>query len=549
MFGFLKDKSSSLISTYKHDLGEFARQLKQETGEIVRSAPNAAVPLSLDWESRRETYAEPIPLEEAPLFAEWEATFDLPRKTDEIATILDTHPAIAKLHAELVPAHIKYTDFWTRYFFHQSKSQKEFEKRQILQSINNADEEDDADFEWGDEGETETPADPSPMNALGEDAATLRQINSSLQEELATLQQTLAMVNADRHRLAQEFERTKAALLEAHEQERRLLQERISGLNEQKHTLSGQKAAENEVLESLRQEKDALWQRLADTKQSESKIAQEKGELEAALAQCSKELADAKSFTAEREQQLTRLFSMKESEDLTADQLRRENVQLKADSARMVKQLEASAGKITALEQAIQAGQEENVQLKIDIARACKQRESSAEVSAELQKLRVQLSQSASQAEALRVENERLKADIGGACRDKEVAMQRSELLQKENTILKTRIDDMVRDLCRHKEEVAAKAAAANEAKERAADLEKQNSQLQASLVLLEANTAKGNLDRLREENLQLKQELQTLRQSERSSTNTVRDANNPQAQTDEEDDWGEWGDPSDTNS
>lgn len=41
MLGFLKEKSAGLLETYKHDLAEFAQQVKADTSTLLPPAPKA----------------------------------------------------------------------------------------------------------------------------------------------------------------------------------------------------------------------------------------------------------------------------------------------------------------------------------------------------------------------------------------------------------------------------------------------------------------------------------------------------------------------------
>ncbi|KAI7857688.1 hypothetical protein BDC45DRAFT_603252 [Circinella umbellata] len=77
--------------------------------------------------------------------------FDVEKKTDEIAQILDEFPDLREMMDNLVPIKVTYVLFWQRYFYHAEKIEKEDEKRQLI--AEGADEEDE--FKWDSDDEDE----------------------------------------------------------------------------------------------------------------------------------------------------------------------------------------------------------------------------------------------------------------------------------------------------------------------------------------------------------------------------------------------------------
>ncbi|KAG2216626.1 hypothetical protein INT45_001832 [Circinella minor] len=77
--------------------------------------------------------------------------FDVEKKTDEIAHILDEFPDLREMMDNLVPIKVTYILFWQRYFYHAEKIEKEDEKRQLI--AEGADEEDE--FKWDSDDEDE----------------------------------------------------------------------------------------------------------------------------------------------------------------------------------------------------------------------------------------------------------------------------------------------------------------------------------------------------------------------------------------------------------
>ncbi|CAB1103617.1 unnamed protein product [Ectocarpus sp. CCAP 1310/34] len=71
-----------------------------------------------------KTYTEDVPDSQSERFSAFVAKFDLGARTKDVATILKEDPVVTKIHTQLVPEHLTYDDFWTRYFFRAEKVAK-----------------------------------------------------------------------------------------------------------------------------------------------------------------------------------------------------------------------------------------------------------------------------------------------------------------------------------------------------------------------------------------------------------------------------------------
>lgn len=118
-------------------------------------------------------------------FEEFKSHFNVESKTDDITELLKKNANLQKLSTQLVPAQVKYAEFWTRYFYmHQKILQQESNRKKLLnQKQSSAIKE---DLDWDDDEDDENAKDESEESKKHENSASssdgtyeLNSINSS----------------------------------------------------------------------------------------------------------------------------------------------------------------------------------------------------------------------------------------------------------------------------------------------------------------------------------------------------------------------------------
>lgn len=117
-----------------------------------------------------------------PDFETFKSTFDVEQKTDEITKLVKENKNLKKLSTELVPAKVKYPEFWARYFYmHDKILQQESNRKKLLTEKNsNSDKE---DLSWGDEDEEDEDShDTKKSSTSSEGGYELQSVDSSTVE-------------------------------------------------------------------------------------------------------------------------------------------------------------------------------------------------------------------------------------------------------------------------------------------------------------------------------------------------------------------------------
>ena len=124
----------SIWNVLKSDLAEFVSTVKVDAVEKVSTvATSVAKP---DGQSEEKLIEPKSSLAYAPprswfmddvddsTFAAFRSKFDAGVKTADISQRLQESPPLTAIHAELVPTHISYAEFWERFYFNASKLAK-----------------------------------------------------------------------------------------------------------------------------------------------------------------------------------------------------------------------------------------------------------------------------------------------------------------------------------------------------------------------------------------------------------------------------------------
>ncbi|CAM9444203.1 unnamed protein product, partial [Sphacelaria rigidula] len=127
MWGILKRDLGEFVTTLQDDVAVITSAITQGGGdddgyESYSSEEGSMTrpPTSAAFRAVRadvKTYSEEVTESEADGYATFMKTFDVGSKTDEISTLLKEDAVVAAIHTRLVPEHVSYDDFWSRYFF------------------------------------------------------------------------------------------------------------------------------------------------------------------------------------------------------------------------------------------------------------------------------------------------------------------------------------------------------------------------------------------------------------------------------------------------
>jgi len=137
---------------------------------------------------------------DAAAYASFLRSFDAQLFTDKVEILLRDEPAVAKMHAWLVPEQVPYQLFWARYFFHAGKVEEEEERKRKM--LSKAVFDDDDDFTW-DEDDAAASTSPSAVPASSPKDTTSELGSNILRSSAASLP-TLTVSSDQRHRVALE---------------------------------------------------------------------------------------------------------------------------------------------------------------------------------------------------------------------------------------------------------------------------------------------------------------------------------------------------------
>ncbi|KAI9807580.1 MAG: hypothetical protein M1825_005520 [Sarcosagium campestre] len=117
----------------------------------------------------------------SPEFAKWKEAFSIEKKTDDIVSDLEKYQELRSAMEKLMPADVKYEDFWTRYYFLRHVIETEEQRRREL--LKGASTSADEEITW-DEEDSDTEAPPSatttkPKPSSLESSSTLRPTNTT----------------------------------------------------------------------------------------------------------------------------------------------------------------------------------------------------------------------------------------------------------------------------------------------------------------------------------------------------------------------------------
>jgi hypothetical protein len=116
-----------------------------------------------------------------PQFEEFKQGFKVDSKTDEICQLLKKCDNLQKLSTELVPAKVKYDEFWARYFYmHEKILQQESNRKRLLSEKKKNETKEDLD--WGDDEEEDSDKKHEKSANSSEGTYELNSINSSTVE-------------------------------------------------------------------------------------------------------------------------------------------------------------------------------------------------------------------------------------------------------------------------------------------------------------------------------------------------------------------------------
>ncbi|CAM9374308.1 unnamed protein product, partial [Laminaria digitata] len=164
MWGLIRKDLGEFVTTIKHDaagtimsamaLGEAAEEEYESSydSSSVDGEPRGRQPASAAIRAMRadiRTYTEDVSESESERYSAFSARFDLSARTKDVATLLKEDPVVTKIHTQLVPEHLSYEDFWSRYFF-RSERVAEGKGGGGMSFPCDGEEEDD-DFGWGDD--------------------------------------------------------------------------------------------------------------------------------------------------------------------------------------------------------------------------------------------------------------------------------------------------------------------------------------------------------------------------------------------------------------
>ncbi|KAK2875120.1 hypothetical protein FQN49_001765 [Arthroderma sp. PD_2] len=120
-----------------------------------------------------------------PASDEWDTfkdSFEVDKKTEDIATDLEKYPELRKAMEALVPEKVEYGDFWRRYYFLRLVIETEEKRRKdLLKASTNEDEEHVA---WDEDSDSDSPATPqakSPSKGSSKPVSTSAPSNEHLQ--------------------------------------------------------------------------------------------------------------------------------------------------------------------------------------------------------------------------------------------------------------------------------------------------------------------------------------------------------------------------------
>jgi len=118
----LEDDSTTDTNSERNDNFDSSEIIVDEDGNLIESGFDESKDISpardevIRLQNLNETFLDPLPdTDEANIFL---SEFTIDKHTEEISSLLEKYPNSLQLRfTELVPVHIKYEEFWMRYFF------------------------------------------------------------------------------------------------------------------------------------------------------------------------------------------------------------------------------------------------------------------------------------------------------------------------------------------------------------------------------------------------------------------------------------------------
>ncbi|KAF8420177.1 hypothetical protein EV426DRAFT_634131 [Tirmania nivea] len=121
-----------------------------------------------------------------PSFTDWSTSFSADKRTEQIASDLDTYPELRSTMEKLVPADVTYEDFFKRYYFLRAELDTEEQKRKEL--LKGALEEEEIGWDSDPEGEESGGEDEDEKGAEKKDAEDVERAQIRSQASTETLQ-------------------------------------------------------------------------------------------------------------------------------------------------------------------------------------------------------------------------------------------------------------------------------------------------------------------------------------------------------------------------
>ncbi|KAL9008155.1 MAG: hypothetical protein Q9173_006687 [Seirophora scorigena] len=114
---------------------------------------------------------------ESAEYDKWHQDFDVEKKTDAIATDLDTYEELRKAMEKLVPEKVEYKTFWSRYYFLRMVIESEEQRRKEM--LKGAALNPEEPVSWDDDSDSDAPSTPHPKEPPSSSPSTLPNANAT----------------------------------------------------------------------------------------------------------------------------------------------------------------------------------------------------------------------------------------------------------------------------------------------------------------------------------------------------------------------------------
>lgn len=127
------NKTTDLVSTVTNSISTLIHTDATQSSLEVSSRSVFSDRKDAEFESIRRDPATYLnePMDSVEL-AEFQKSFKLSSKTEEISKLLANHSAVRALHTRLVPAAVEHDTFWFRYFYRITQIENENSRRKVL---------------------------------------------------------------------------------------------------------------------------------------------------------------------------------------------------------------------------------------------------------------------------------------------------------------------------------------------------------------------------------------------------------------------------------